>query len=72
VLTRPSTTCLRVLVQYAGQGPDPSTTAPPVWGMGYELETHLLQVNISNLRRKIEPDPSGRAISLPRWVSAIG
>jgi two-component system KDP operon response regulator KdpE len=29
-----------------------------VWGAGYETETHLLQVNISNLRRKIEPDPS--------------
>jgi len=28
------------------------------WGTGFELETHLLQVNISNLRGKIEPDPS--------------
>ena len=29
-----------------------------VWGMGYEQEMHMLRVNISNLRRKIEPDPS--------------
>jgi two-component system KDP operon response regulator KdpE len=28
-----------------------------VWGHGYEAESHLLRVNISNLRRKIEPDP---------------
>ncbi len=28
-----------------------------VWGTGYETESHLLRVNISNLRRKIEPDP---------------
>jgi hypothetical protein len=26
--------------------------------MGYERETQLLQVNVSNVRRKIEPDPS--------------
>lgn len=29
-----------------------------VWGPGYETETHLLRVNISNLRSKIEPDPT--------------
>jgi two-component system, OmpR family, KDP operon response regulator KdpE len=29
-----------------------------VWGAAYEQETHLLRVNISNLRRKIEADPS--------------
>ena len=28
-----------------------------VWGEGYE-DMHLLRVNISNLRRKIEPDPT--------------
>ncbi len=28
-----------------------------VWGEGYE-DLHILRVNISNLRRKIEPDPS--------------
>jgi len=31
--------------------------------MGYEQEMHMLRVNISNLRRKIEPDPSR-----PRYV----
>lgn len=29
-----------------------------VWGVGYANELHLLRVNISNLRRKIEPDPA--------------
>lgn len=28
-----------------------------VWGPGYEDAVHLLRVNMSNLRRKIEPDP---------------
>ena len=28
-----------------------------LWGPGYEQETHMLRVNISNLRRKLEPDP---------------
>lgn len=28
-----------------------------VWGVGYDDELHLLRVNISNLRRKLEPDP---------------
>lgn len=28
-----------------------------VWGPGYETESHILRVNISNLRRKIEPNP---------------
>ena len=28
------------------------------WGIGYEQEIHMLRVNISNLRRKIEPDPT--------------
>ena len=29
-----------------------------VWGNAYENESRLLRVNISNLRRKIEPDPN--------------
>jgi two-component system KDP operon response regulator KdpE len=49
---------LRVLVQYAGKVLTHRHLLRQVWGTGYELESHLLQVNISNLRRKIEPDPS--------------
>ena len=26
--------------------------------MGYDQEAHILRVNIRNLRRKIEPDPT--------------
>ena len=29
-----------------------------VWGTPYESEMHILRVNNSNLRRKIEPEPS--------------
>lgn len=29
-----------------------------VWGNAYESEAHLLRVNVSNLRRKIEKDPA--------------
>ncbi|MDL1896976.1 response regulator transcription factor [Anaerolineae bacterium CFX7] len=29
-----------------------------VWGVGYETELHMLRVNISNVRRKLEPDPT--------------
>jgi two-component system KDP operon response regulator KdpE len=29
-----------------------------VWGNGFEDDFHLLHVNVSNLRRKIEPDPA--------------
>jgi two-component system KDP operon response regulator KdpE len=29
-----------------------------VWGSGYSEEAHLLRVNISNLRRKVESDPT--------------
>ncbi|MCL7453003.1 MAG: response regulator [Anaerolineae bacterium] len=49
---------LRVLVQHAGKVLTHGQLLRQVWGTGYEAEIHLLQVNISNLRRKIEPDPS--------------
>jgi two-component system KDP operon response regulator KdpE len=29
-----------------------------VWGDAYSDESHLLRVNISNLRRKLEPEPA--------------
>ena len=63
VLTPTEYDLLRVLVQHAGRVLTHRQLLRQVWGMGYELETHLLQVNVSNLRRKIEPDPSR-----PRYV----
>lgn len=49
---------LKLLVTHAGKVLTHHQILRQVWGMGYEDETHLLRVNISNLRRKIEPDPT--------------
>ena len=49
---------LRVLVQHAGKVLIHRQLLRQVWGVGYESELHLLRVNISNLRRKLEPDPT--------------
>jgi len=49
---------LRVLVTHAGKVLTHSQLLRQVWGRGYEAETHLVRVNISNLRRKLEPDPA--------------
>lgn len=49
---------LRVLVAHAGKVVTHNQLLRLVWGTGYADEAHLLRVNISNLRRKIEPDPS--------------
>jgi two-component system KDP operon response regulator KdpE len=48
---------LRTLVKYAGKVVTHDQLLRAVWGTAYESETHMLQVNISNLRHKIEPDP---------------
>ena len=47
---------LRVLVTHVGKVVTHTQLLRQVWGLGYETEAHLLRVNISNLRRKIEPD----------------
>jgi two-component system, OmpR family, KDP operon response regulator KdpE len=49
---------LRALVKHAGKVLTHDQLLRAVWGTAYESETHMLQVNISNLRRKIEPEPS--------------
>jgi two-component system KDP operon response regulator KdpE len=49
---------LSVLVQNAGKVLTHRQLLRQVWGISYESETHLLRVNISNLRRKIESDPT--------------
>ena len=48
---------LRVLVTHAGKVLTHRQLLREVWGAGYEHETHMLRVNISNLRHKLEPDP---------------
>ncbi len=49
---------LRALVQKSGKVLTHRQLLRQVWGPSYQDETHLLRVNISNLRRKIEDDPS--------------
>lgn len=49
---------LRLLLQNAGKVLTHRQLLRQVWGVAYESEMHILRVNISNLRRKIEPDAS--------------
>jgi two-component system KDP operon response regulator KdpE len=48
---------LRALAIYAGKVLTNRQLLRQVWGEGYE-DLHILRVNISNLRHKLEPDPS--------------
>jgi two-component system KDP operon response regulator KdpE len=54
---------LRVLVSHAGRVLTHRQLLRDVWGAQYGDELHMLHVNVSNLRSKIEPDP-GR----PRYI----
>jgi two-component system KDP operon response regulator KdpE len=49
---------LRLLLQNAGKVLTHHQLLRQVWGTAYESEMHMLRVNISNIRRKIEPDPA--------------
>ncbi len=49
---------LRLLLQNAGKVLTHHQLLRQVWGTPYEDEMHILRVNISNLRRKIESDPA--------------
>jgi len=49
---------LRLLIQYAGRVLTHQQLLKEVRGAGFQAETHLLRVHMSNLRRKIEEDPS--------------
>jgi two-component system KDP operon response regulator KdpE len=48
---------LRALVTNAGKVLTHRQLLRQVWGEGYD-DMHILRVNVSNLRHKIEPDPS--------------
>jgi two-component system KDP operon response regulator KdpE len=49
---------LKILLQNAGKVLTHQHLLRQIWGTAYESEMHLLRVNISNLRRKIEADPA--------------
>jgi two-component system KDP operon response regulator KdpE len=48
---------LRILVSSYGKVITNPQLMKQVWGVGYD-DMHILRVNISNLRHKLEPDPS--------------
>ncbi len=54
---------LKALVTSAGKVLTHRQLLRQVWGAGYEEDTHLLQVTISNLRRRLELDPAR-----PRYI----
>ena len=54
---------LREFCQNAGRVLTHRHLLTKVWGPAYDKETHLLQVNVSNLRRKVEPNPAE-----PRYI----
>ena len=54
---------LRVLAKNEGKLLTHRTILREVWGPGYGSESNLLHVHISQLRRKIEPDPTR-----PRYI----
>ncbi len=49
---------MRALVVNAGKVLTHHQILREVWGAQYDQESHMLHVNVSNLRRKIEPDPA--------------
>ncbi len=49
---------LRALVLHAGKVLTHQQLIQAVWGSNEDPDSHLLRVNVSNLRRKIEPDPT--------------
>jgi two-component system KDP operon response regulator KdpE len=55
---------LRVLIRHAGRVLTHQQLLKEVRGIGFQMETHLLRVHMSNLRRKIEKDPSN-----PQYIS---
>jgi two-component system, OmpR family, KDP operon response regulator KdpE len=54
---------LRMLVTHAGKVLTHGQILKRIWGVAYLEQPHVLRVNISNLRRKIEADPSR-----PRYI----
>jgi len=56
-LTPTEYSILQTLAYHAGKVLTHQQLIKKVWGVNYEVDAHLLRVNVSNLRRKIERDP---------------
>lgn len=54
---------LRLLITHAGKVLTHNQILRQMWGPAYMEQPHLLRVNVSNLRRKIEPEPNR-----PRYI----
>ena len=63
VLTPTEYSIIAYLAQNAGRVLTQDLLLEHVWGTEYLGESHMLQVNINRLRRKLEPDPSR-----PRYI----
>ena len=63
VLTPTEYRVLAYLIQNAGRVVTQDLLLEHVWGQEYIGESHMLQVNVNRLRRKIEPDPAH-----PRYI----
>src|SRR5215472_15576379 len=63
VLTSTEYRVLDYLIQNAGRVVTQDLLLEHVWGPEYVGESHMLQVNVNRLRRKIEPDPTH-----PRYI----
>ncbi len=57
---------LRVLAQNRGKLLTHRMLLREVWGPAYQVEAHYIHVYVSNLRRKIEPDPCEPALRAHR------
>jgi len=54
---------LRLFVSHPGKVLTHAHILRQIWGVGYVEQPHVLRVNVSNLRHKIEKDPSR-----PRYI----
>lgn len=70
---------LKTLVQASGKVLTHRQLLQQVWGSVYATESHMLRVNISNLRRKLESDPESPAYILTEsrvgyrlWMDELG
>ena len=63
---------LRLLARHEGKLLTHKTILQEVWGQAYADESHYLHVYVSQLRRKLEPDPARPRYILTEPASATG